>query len=63
MERLNHIIKDVVDSEWILIQLSFEGPLLAHLFFGDDLVLFEEVLEIRAKRMLYHVIYQNTGIE
>ncbi|XP_031103194.1 uncharacterized protein LOC116006838 [Ipomoea triloba] len=43
MEKLSHIIKDEANrGNWKGVRLSRYGPLLTHLFFADDLVLFAE---------------------
>lgn len=43
MERLAHTIKDAVqDGSWRPFQVGGKGPKISHLFFADDLVLFDE---------------------
>lgn len=43
VDRLSHLVKKLVDEgRWKGIRLSRTGPLLTHLFFADDLVLFAE---------------------
>lgn len=43
MERLGHLIHAAVnDGSWKAVRLSRNGPLISHLFFADDLVLFVE---------------------
>jgi len=43
MERLNHIIEESVGKgEWKPITASQGGPLIASLFFANDLILFGE---------------------
>ncbi|CAN1147350.1 Putative ribonuclease H protein At1g65750 [Linum perenne] len=50
MERLSHIVEDAVESgRWKPISLSAGGPLLSHLFYADDLVLFASADEGQAK--------------
>ncbi|KAL5820377.1 hypothetical protein ACOSQ3_022259 [Xanthoceras sorbifolium] len=41
MEKLSHLIVDSVSKGlWKPIRISREGPLISHLFFADDLILF-----------------------
>lgn len=43
MDRLSHLINDAVDSgQWKPIHVTKQGPLIAHLMFVDDLLLFSE---------------------
>ncbi|CAN1157418.1 Putative ribonuclease H protein At1g65750 [Linum perenne] len=50
MERLSHVIDEAVSSgEWRPISLSEGGPLLSHLFYADDLILFAEASEDQAR--------------
>lgn len=43
MERLGHIINEAVEQgRWKGIKLAKKGPVLTHLFFADDMVLFTE---------------------
>lgn len=43
VDRLSHLIKQAVhEGRWKGVRLSRTGPLLTHLFFADDLVLFAE---------------------
>ncbi|WCJ39802.1 RNA-directed DNA polymerase (reverse transcriptase) [Euphorbia peplus] len=43
MDRLSHLINAEVDKgNWKPIKISQRGPLLSHLFFADDLILFAE---------------------
>lgn len=43
MERLSHLItKSVHEGEWKGVRLSRNSPLLSHLLFVDDMVLFRE---------------------
>ncbi|CAL1369363.1 unnamed protein product [Linum trigynum] len=43
MERLSHRIDQAIqDKLWKPLRLSKEGPMLSHLFFADDLILFAE---------------------
>lgn len=43
MERLIHIIsKEVQDGNWKGIKMFRNGPILSHLFFSDNMVLFAE---------------------
>lgn len=46
IEQLSHVIRDAVrKGSWKGIQLSRDGPLLSHLLFADDMVLFSEATE------------------
>lgn len=46
MERLSHIIRKAVsDGEWKGVRLSRQGPILSHLLFADDMILFTEATE------------------
>lgn len=53
MERLGHLINKAVDEgTWKPIQLNSGGPLISHLFFPDDLLLFGETLVNQMEFML-----------
>lgn len=53
MERLNHIIQDaVLDGYWSPIRLRRGGPLISHLFFADDLILFGEASSFQVDVMI-----------
>ena len=53
MERLGHAINKLVsEGLWKPITLSKHGPLLSHLFFVDDLLLFAEATEEQIKIIL-----------
>lgn len=46
IERLSHIIREAVRrGEWKGIRLGRKGPLIPHLIFADDMVLFSEAIE------------------
>lgn len=43
MECLSHIIRDVVSSRnWSSLKFGRNGTILSHIFFTDDIVLFDE---------------------
>lgn len=51
--RFSHIIQDAIGGgEWVPIRLRKNGPLLSHLFFADDLVLFGEASQSQAEVMM-----------
>lgn len=46
MEKLSHIIKaEVTQGRWCGLKISRYGPVISHLFFADDMVLFAEATE------------------
>lgn len=49
MERLSHLIQKEVEENWTGIKVSRKGPILSHLFFADDMVLFSEANEGQLK--------------
>ena len=52
MERLGHIIYEVVLERWKHVQASRNGPKLLHLFFADDLISFAEALVAQIKLVM-----------
>ncbi|CAN1125969.1 LINE-1 reverse transcriptase homolog [Linum perenne] len=48
IDRLSHLINSVVqENRWKPIKIGRNGPLLSHLFFADDLILFGEATELQ----------------
>lgn len=53
MEKLAHLIQNkVANREWIQVKAPQGGPLISHLFFDDDLVLFSEATVSQAQVVL-----------
>lgn len=54
------IVKAVDDKWWSPIRVSRSGPQLSHLFFADDLLLFEKT-SISQARVMEHLLAQFCG--
>ncbi|XP_019186483.1 PREDICTED: uncharacterized protein LOC109181186 [Ipomoea nil] len=53
MERLSHLIEHATSAgQWKGIKLSRQGPLISHLLFADDMVLFGEASSNQAEIMM-----------
>lgn len=58
MERLSYLIQEAVSKgSWRPIMLGRGGPVLSHLFFADDLVLFSEA-NLENAREIHEILYR-----
>lgn len=50
MEVLGHMIsKSIENGKWKGVKAARRGPILSHIFFADDLILFGEATNTQAK--------------